>query len=68
MCVVFLLLYNLREQNHLITDKRKPEEQWLGLRLGLELFFVLYFSVLYFSCCIFCVVFFHVVYIASVIC
>ena len=61
------VLFFLKEQNHLITGESKPEEQWLGIRLGLGLglFFVLYFSVLYFPCCIFHVVFFHIIHIAS---
>ena len=37
----------------MITGKGKLEEQWLGLGLGLEQFFVLCFSVFYFPCCIF---------------
>ena len=37
----------------MITGKRKLGEQWLGLWLGLGLFFVWNFSVLYSSCCIF---------------
>ena len=53
------MLYFSKEENHLITGKKKFEGKWLrlGLELGLELrvglFFVLYFCVLYFSCCIF---------------
>ena len=66
MRVVFYVLYFSKERNHLITGKKKIEEQWWGLGLGLGLFFVLYFL-----CCIFHVVFFvlyfpHRIYILNI--
>ena len=53
MLVVFFVLYFYKGEIFLITGKRKLGEQWLGLWLGLGLFFVWNFSVLYSSCCIF---------------
>ena len=53
MLVVFFVLYFYKGEFFLITGKRKLGEQWLGLWLGLGLFFVWNFSVLYSSCCIF---------------
>ena len=38
MCVVFFVLYFSKKTNHLITGKKKLEEQWLEVGL----FFVLY--------------------------
>ena len=45
LCVLYLFCCIFsKEKNNLITGERKLEEQWLGLGLGLGLFFVLYFS------------------------